>query len=215
MWVNNILASPKAAIELLDYRRQVSDLYNAVRNPASNPHKRWQQWRQTRDSLFLEHSQSALSAEQKASHQGLSYFDYDPDLRFVLDVDKEVEEEIFEVPLQNDGLMKMQRFGKIEFKVNQQRVELSLFWIMGYGGGVFLPFRDETNKSGETYGGGRYLLDTIKHADLGKEDEKLVIDFNFAYNPSCAYNPMWHCPLAPKENWLPVPINAGETAYPQ
>lgn len=200
---------------LANYRRQVSDLYNAVRNSSASPPERWQAWRQARDELFQNHPQSALSAEQKSRHQGLNYFDYDPELRYVLAVDKEVEEEVFEVPLQDDGLMKMQRFGKVTFEVAQQSVEFSLFWILGYGGGVFLPFRDETNKSGETYGGGRYLLDTIKHADLGEEEGKMVIDFNFAYNPSCAYNPMWHCPLAPKENWLLVPINAGEKAYPK
>jgi hypothetical protein len=72
--------------------------------------------------------------------------------------------------------------------------------------GVFLPSLDETNRS-ETYGGGRYLLDTIKGADLGREGERLVIDFNYAYNPSCAYNSRWQCPLAPQENWLPVEKN--------
>ena len=88
-----------------------------------------------------------------------------------------------------------------------------MFWVLGYGGGVFLPFKDATNGP-ETYGGGRYLLDTIKHADLGSEDERLVLDFNYAYNPSCAYNPRWHCPLSPPENTLPVEIRAGEKSYP-
>ncbi|KAA3645090.1 MAG: DUF1684 domain-containing protein [Chloroflexi bacterium] len=199
---------------LAHYRREVSDLYSELRNSSASPQERWQLWHQKRDALLHEHSQSALSEEQKASFNGLEYFDYDPSLHFVLEIDQKVESQIFEVPLQDDGLMKMQRFGQIRFEIADQPVELSLFWILGYGGGIFLPFRDETNKTGETYGGGRYLLDTIKHADLGEEQGKLVIDFNFAYNPSCAYNPMWHCPLAPKENWLPVPIQAGEKAYP-
>ena len=208
------MGSYKNAIELLDYRRQVSNLYNDVRNSSASPSERWQKWRQARDELLLNHSQTALSAVQKTSFAGLDYFDYDPELRFVLPIDSDIDPEVFEVPLQDDGIMKMQRFGKVVFEVAQQNVELSLFWIMGYGGGVFMPFRDETNKTGETYGGGRYLLDTIKHADLGAENGKLVVDFNFAYNPSCAYNPKWHCPLAPKENWLPVSIEAGEKAYP-
>jgi uncharacterized protein (DUF1684 family) len=84
-----------------------------------------------------------------------------------------------------------------------------LFWVLGYGGGVFLPFRDLTSGY-ETYGGGRYPLDTIKHADLGQEGAQLVIDFNYAYTRSCAYNGRWDCPLAPAENWLPVAIRAGE-----
>ncbi|MFQ5576785.1 MAG: DUF1684 domain-containing protein, partial [Anaerolineae bacterium] len=83
---------------------------------------------------------------------------------------------------------------------------------MGYGGGVFLPFKDLT--AGQTtYGGGRYLLDSIKSADLGCEGSRLIVDFNFAYNPSCAYNARWHCPLPPAENRLPVAIPAGEQHF--
>ena len=78
--------------------------------------------------------------------------------------------------------------------------------------GVFLPFADATRGS-ETYGGGRYLLDTVKGADLGEADGRLVLDFNFAYNPSCSYDPQWDCPLAPPPNWLRVPVEAGER-YP-
>jgi hypothetical protein len=89
--------------------------------------------------------------------------------------------------------------------------ELDLFWIRGYGGGLFLPFRDGT--SGQTtYGAGRYLYDTIKGADLGEEEGRLVLDFNFAYNPSCAYDPRWACPLAPPGNRVEMPIEAGEKA---
>jgi uncharacterized protein (DUF1684 family) len=87
---------------------------------------------------------------------------------------------------------------------------LSLFWISGYGGGVFVPFADATSRE-TTYGGGRYLLDTIKGADLGSTPEgEIILDFNFAYNPSCAYNPRWTCPLAPPENRLPFAVTAGE-----
>ena len=87
--------------------------------------------------------------------------------------------------------------------------ELALFWLDAYGGGVFLPFADAT-RGRETYGGGRYLLDTVKGADLGEEDGRLVLDFNFAYNPSCSYDPRWVCPLSPPENRLPVAVRAGE-----
>jgi uncharacterized protein (DUF1684 family) len=86
---------------------------------------------------------------------------------------------------------------------------LALYWLEAYGGGVFLPFRDETSGT-ETYGAGRYLLDTVKGADLGEEGGRLVLDFNLAYNPSCAYDPRWACPLAPPENRLTIPIRAGE-----
>ena len=84
-----------------------------------------------------------------------------------------------------------------------------MYWLEGYGGGVFLPFRDATSGR-ETYGGGRYLLDTVKGADLGAAADGLVLDFNFAYNPSCAYGPQWVCPLAPRANTLDVAVRAGE-----
>ena len=86
---------------------------------------------------------------------------------------------------------------------------LDVYWVAVYGGGVFLPFRDDTS-GGEGYGGGRYLLDTVKGADLGGSGGRLVVDFNYAYNPSCAYDPQWSCPLAPPANRLTVPIRTGE-----
>lgn len=200
-------------IALLDYRRRVSDLYNQVRNPAILPETRWDLWRAGRDALFRDHPQSALDVSQKKAFSGLNYFPYDPAWRLTLPLNTDVEPEVFEVPLQDDGVFKMQRFASARFDLQGEPVSLALYWVLGYGGGVFLPFRDQTNKTGQTYGGGRYLLDTIKHADLGIEEEKIVLDFNFAYNPSCAYNPSWHCPLAPQENWLAVAMNAGEQGF--
>ena len=88
-------------------------------------------------------------------------------------------------------------------------VELELYWLEGYGGGLFVPFADATSGD-ETYGAGRYVLDTVKGADLGTEDGRLVLDLNFAYQPSCSYDPRWTCPLAPPANRLAVPVRAGE-----
>jgi hypothetical protein len=112
----------------------------------------------------------------------------------------------------------MKRIGWVSFTVGGKRRRLALHWIEGYGGGLFLPFKDLTNirppaGQGETYGGGRYLLDTIKGADLGSSADRLVLDFNYAYNPSCAYHPRWACPLAPEENTLPFAVTAGEKRY--
>jgi uncharacterized protein (DUF1684 family) len=199
--------------ELLDYRRTVAEMYADLRRPDLEEEEKHHRFRQKRDELFATHPQSALSEEQKAKFTGLRYYPYDSAWRLLLPVDTKVKPEIIEVSLQEDGLTRMQRFGQIHFEVAGQKVSLSLFWILGYGGGIFLPFRDLTNGD-TTYGGGRYLLDTIKHADLGQQDSQLVIDFNYAYNPSCAYNPRWHCPLAPQENWLPVAIPVGELNPP-
>jgi uncharacterized protein (DUF1684 family) len=97
------------------------------------------------------------------------------------------------------------------FRIGADPSSLELYWLEGYGGGVFLSFRDAT-AGRETYGAGRYLLDTVKGSDLGTSDRRLVLDFNFAYNPSCAYDPRWACPLAPPANRLAIPIRAGERA---
>jgi hypothetical protein len=114
--------------------------------------------------------------------------------------------------LQDDGITHLRRIGRVHITIDGSEVALTVFWILGYGGGLFLPFRDATSGA-QTYGGGRYLLDTIKHADLGSSDGCLILDFNYAYNPSCAYDSRWHCPLAPQENWLSVPILAGEMVF--
>jgi uncharacterized protein len=199
-------------MDLLDYRRSVAELYAAVRQGTHDPLASWLAFRSDRDALFRAHPQSALSEAQKHSFDGLRYYDYDPAFRFLLPIDPDVEPVVFEIALEHDGVVRIQRFGRVSFQIGGQAVALSLFWILGYGGGIFVPFRDQTNSAG-TYGGGRYLLDTIKHADLGHVDGRLVIDFNFAYNPSCAYNSRWHCPLAPAENRLPIAIPAGEQDF--
>lgn len=198
--------------ELLDYRRTVAGMYARVRSEERDFPGRCARFRHERNVLFAEHPQSPLPTGDKSSFEGLEYFDYDPALRHVLPVEYDVEPDTLEVQLQEDGLLRLRRFGRVRFTGELEGSSLSLFWIEGYGGGVFLPFKDETSGR-ETYGGGRYLLDTIKHADLGQENGDLVLDFNYAYNPSCAYNPDWVCPLAPPENTLPGGIRAGEKAY--
>jgi uncharacterized protein (DUF1684 family) len=206
---------PTGFEELADYRRRVAELYIQARQVGIPPEQRWVEFRREREKLFATHPQSALTPEQRRTFEGLQYFIYNPALRFVLPVQEvEVDSKIMEVDLPDEGVMRLQRFGKVAFEVEGQAVSLTLFWVKSYGGGIFLPFRDLTNQK-ETYGGGRYILDTIKYADLGREPGGLVIDFNFAYNPSCAYNPHWVCPLAPAENWLGVPIWAGELRFPE
>ena len=87
---------------------------------------------------------------------------------------------------------------------------LALFWLAAYGGGLLLPFRDTTNGT-STYGAGRYLLDGAKSADLGSPGpNQLALDFNFAYHPSCMWDPQWPCPLAPKASHLTIAVEAGE-----
>lgn len=198
-----------ARLEIVDYRRRVAEIYARVRDENIPINVRWERFVENRNDLFAHHSQSALSDEQRKIFRGLDYFPYDPTLRYTANLDRDVKSGVIKFELANDGLIQIERIAKVRFQVEDQSVALTLFWIMGYGGGVFLPFRDATNGH-ETYGGGRYLLDSIKHADLGTLNDKIVLDFNFAYNPSCAYHPRWDCPLAPAENWVSVPVCAGE-----
>ena len=115
-----------------------------------------------------------------------------------------------ELPMSSGGTMRFRRIGFVEVPFPAGSRRLGVFWMEGYAGGLFVPFRDATNGH-ETYGAGRYLLDAAKSADLGGDlNGTLLLDFNFAYQPSCAFDPRWACPLAPPENWLDIPIRAGE-----
>ncbi|HLX20517.1 MAG TPA: DUF1684 domain-containing protein [Gaiellaceae bacterium] len=179
-------------LDLLDWKRHIFELYAGIRT--SEPHAGWERWKAVRAELFRDHPQSP-----SPGYTSLEYFDYDPALRFLAEVEP-VEERQLEI----DGFP-FRCFAVARFPLG----ELELYWLEGYGGGVFLPFADATRGS-ETYGAGRYLLDTVKGSDLGNEDGRLVLDFNFAYNPSCSYDDAWACPLTPPANRLAVPIRAGE-----
>ena len=135
-------------------------------------------------------------------------YEYDLDARVHAEV-VEAEREPVELPASTGEAMRMTRFARARFELAGEACELDLFWMDGYGGGLFLPFADPTN-GGETYGAGRYLLDTVKGADLGARGDRLILDFNFAYNPSCSYDDRWACPLPPPGSRLPVAATFGE-----
>lgn len=159
--------------------------------------------------LFRTHPQSALDERQRAAFAGLQYFPYDARLAFTGRLVEADGAGLEEIGSSSGGSVAFVRAGMVELPIGR----LTVFWLNAYGGGLFVPFRD-TTCGGETYGGGRYLLDTAKGADLGlTERGELILDFNFAYHPSCHYNPIWSCPLAPAENWLASPVEAGERAY--
>jgi uncharacterized protein len=198
-------------LDLLDWRRRVIDMYQTVRDTEGD-RETWAWFRNQRDWLFQMHEQSPLDNTQRRMFRGLDYYDYDSNYRVVAEVDLRVEAQRFEFDLGEDGRFSMRRFAKVRFQLPTGRDELNVYWIEGYGGGIFLPFGDATNNS-STYGGGRYLYDTIKGADLGTTESTMVLDFNYAYNPSCAYNPRWVCPLPPQENRLWLAISAGERMF--
>lgn len=196
-------------LELWDWRRRVANLYASVRE-LEHPRLAWQLWRETRDVLFREHCQSPLEPAARASFKQVPLFEYVPACRFTVDLAPTTDGEPVTMAGGGDGAIRMMPFARTAGLAHALGAELTLYWIGGYGGGVFLPFKDATSGR-ETYGGGRYLVDTIKSADLGVTAEgRVILDFNFAYNPSCAYSDRWTCPLAPPENTLPVAVRAGE-----
>jgi uncharacterized protein (DUF1684 family) len=190
-------------LDLLDWKRRVFELYADVRADP-DPRRAWRTWREARDILYSRHPQSPLPPPARASFAGVPYFDYDPALRFLAEVEP-VEPEPVDIAGSAGSLIRFTRFGVASFELGR----LHLHWLEGYGGGVFLPFADATNGA-ETYGAGRYLLDSVKGADLGMEDDRLVLDFNFSYNPSCSYDGRWACPLPPPANRLEAAVRAGE-----
>ncbi|MGH2657297.1 MAG: DUF1684 domain-containing protein [Actinomycetota bacterium] len=202
----------REALDLLDWKRRVFALYAEIRT-AADPRAAWDRWRVVRRELIATHPQSPIrDGGERAAFEGPWYFDHDPAARVTAEVE-EAEPQRVVVEGSADGRFEMTRVGTARFELYGDRGALGLYWVEGYGGGLFLSFRDATSGA-ETYGAGRYLLDTVKGADLGLEEGRLVLDFNLAYQPSCSYDPAWACPLAPPENRLPVPVRAGERLGP-
>ena len=200
---------------LADWRRRVAALYAQVRaTAASDPAAAHRMWQETRDTLFREHLQSPVPRERRPSFAGV-YWAYDPSLRFVVGLEPAPPPApgAFELSLPNSGQdnLAFSRVGRITIPFEDRPRPLSVFWMAGYAGGLFIPFRDATSGT-ETYGAGRYLIDAAKSADLGGDPGSgtVIVDFNFAYQPSCAFDPKWACPLAPPENRLDLAIRAGE-----
>jgi uncharacterized protein (DUF1684 family) len=192
-------------LDLLDYRRQVNEIYQTVRTLRErDPRAAHQLWRERRDELFRSHPQSALPESDRTAFGGLPYREYDPAFAFNAAV-RPLPRESYDVDTSTGGVIRFVRFGAVDLPIGS----LEVLWLEEYSGGVFLPFRDATSGK-TTYGGGRYLLDTAKGADLGSSGDRLVLDFNFAYHPSCVYDPKWTCPLAPLSNRLTAAVEAGE-----
>lgn len=212
-------------LSLADWRRRLAELYAEVRTMAGiDPEAACEHWRAVRERLYREHPQSPLPPEQRLGFCA-AHFAYDPALRFVLPVLANPDSAAVGTPSGGSDPVALPvaiptsgpepaafvRSGWLEVPFPEGTRSLTLFWLPDYAGGLFLSFRDTTGGA-ETYGGGRYLLDTAKGADLGADPElgTMVLDFNFAYHPSCAFDPRWVCPLTLPENRLDLPVRAGE-----
>jgi uncharacterized protein (DUF1684 family) len=196
-----------ARLDLLDWRRRVFALYAEVRTVA-DPAVAHAIWRAGRDELLRGHPQSPIPPAARADYPGATYAPYDSALRCELDLDTDVPAAEMNVPTATDGVVPFRRVGVLHLPALG---DLDVWSLDTYGGGIFVPVKD-AGAGRTTYGGGRYLLDTVKGADLGGDVRagRLVVDLNFAYNPSCAYDPAWACPLAQAGNTLPVEVTAGE-----
>jgi uncharacterized protein (DUF1684 family) len=227
-------------LELADWRRRVAEMWTEWREgAAADPAAATAVFRAAKDEVFRDHPQSPLPEAERASFRRLAYWPYDPAWRMTVRLEPDADDsgpeseagaragapgvaEQIGLPPAQSGLainlpsstsesFSFRRIGSVRLRGPLEGRRLSVFWMAGYAGGLFLPFRDATSGQA-TYGAGRYLLDTIKGADHGGDwrEGTLILDFNMAFHPSCAYDPRWSCPLAPPENRLAVAVEAGE-----
>jgi len=206
-------------LDLVDWRRRNADLYRRVRD-APSPEEGHALWRAGRDALFRDHPQTPLAPDDPLRDAGLPCWPYDPALRWTLPLLDTGQADggpgdagpgdAAIVMQSSDGPIPLRRIATVELPL-ERPVRLDVWWLDQYGGGIWLPLRDGTAGAADgSYGGGRYLLDTVKGADLGGADGRIVVDLNFLYHPSCRYSPRWACPLAPEGNRIAAPVRAGE-----
>lgn len=190
-------------LDLADWREQVARMYLSSADLAG--------FRARRDELFATHPQSAIPVAGRPGFTGLRYFPANPNAV----VDATLSPATGSLDIDTGGPDGVVRYRRVAIATTPYG-PLTVWWIEAYGGGLFLPVRDGTCGT-ESYGGGRYLTDTVKGTHgrgLTRLDATTVrLDFNYSYNPSCAYDDRWACPLAPPENRVAEPIRAGERTY--
>jgi uncharacterized protein len=216
--------TPPTWLDLYDWRMHVAAIYRERARAIAagdGPVAIWDAWRAAKNTLLASHPQSPLDGAGRADFHELAYFPYDPAFCVVATLEPDAAAEEVIAPSSGPHAMTVRRAGRVSFSLGGVDLTLAVYWIDVYGGGLFLPFRDTTS-GGETYGAGRYLHDTVKGSELLRLDDasapgyaggRILLDFNYAYNPSCAYDPRWVCPLTPAENRLAVAIRAGERIY--
>lgn len=165
-------------------------------------------FRRSLDAYMVSY-QSPLEEEQREQFQGLAYFPENDALRFEVEVVRFADDEpTFEMETSTGEVRPFRRWGRFSFEVDGQLAELTIYFD---GHGLFLPFKDSTSGQ-ESYAAGRYL-DNQRPGLTWLTANRLQVDFNYCYNPYCAYSPYFSCPLPPRENWVAVPIAAGEKAF--
>ncbi|MFQ3475238.1 DUF1684 domain-containing protein [Halonotius sp. F2-221B] len=182
---------------------------------AESPPEGWadniRRQREAKRDQFKNSPRSPLPDEQRgASFPGLAYYEPDPAYRFVLPLEEHETKESVTVETTADGEQTYLRWGAFSFEIDGETYTLQAYRPDREADRFWVPFRDAT--SGETtYGAGRYL---DLEPDTHRVDDGWILDFNAAYNPTCAYNHAYECPMIPPENWLDVRIEAGEQDFP-
>ncbi|WP_049986084.1 DUF1684 domain-containing protein [Halobellus rufus] len=168
--------------------------------------------REQKERFFREHQRSPIPPELRGDDfPGLDYYEVDPAYRFELELERYDDPETVVVETTADGEQTYRRVGQFRFEVDGTEVTLDAFEPTDGSDRLWVPFRDATSGE-ETYGAGRYV--DLEPEEDRREDGSWVLDLNRAYNPTCAYNPAYECPLVPASNWLEVPIRAGERDFP-
>ena len=160
-------------------------------------------FRAEKDEFFAQHPQSPLTPEQRGKFKGLEYFPENEALRLEVQVERFADQKPMQMQTSTGGVQMYTRYGRFQFQSEEQPAELTIYESEN---GFFLPFADSLAGE-ETYPAGRYLEPESLPGD------RFLVDFNLAYNPYCAYNEMWSCPITPSENRLKVPIRAGEKLF--
>lgn len=192
-----------AILSLADWRLQMAALYQQV-STSDRLADIWPYFISERTRLYDTHPQSPL---QKGN--SMAFFDYDPAFYFEVALRPLSASSVHKADGGKDGMIDFNAVAVTDGLAASLGAELVIYQMAHYGGGLFLPFGDATN-GGASYGGGRYLIDSAKSAWLGMAQERIRLDFNFAYFPSCAHDSQYLCPLSPAENRLPNAIEVGE-----
>lgn len=173
--------------------------------------RKLQQFRVELDDFMQFHPNSPIEAEQRDAFTGLDYYGHDPALTITVTIERLPDDEpLVEMETSTGDVRSFRRWGTFAFEMDGEPARLTIYSDPN-AGDFFLPFKDATNGR-ETYGAGRYL-DNHRPGLLRLDEDLFEIDFNYAYNPYCAYSPYFSCPLPPRENWLKVSIRAGEKDY--
>lgn len=167
-----------------------------------------EQHREEKSAFFSDHPRSPVPEDERESFDGLSFYPVDPDYRFVVALDEHDDAETVAVETTDDDSREYLRYGEFTVELDGEEVTLQAYRDDPDEDRLWVPFRDGTSGD-ETYGAGRYL---DLEAEDRTDDGRWILDLNLAYNPTCAYAAGYSCPLPPSENWLDVPVEAGEKA---